>query len=36
MASPDLDKLHREISETRFFEGLSAVDNWEEALDRRD
>lgn len=36
MASSNLDKLHREISETRFFEGLSAVENWEEALDRRD
>lgn len=36
MASPNLDKLHREISETCFFEGLSAVDNWEEALGQRD
>lgn len=36
MASPNLAKLHREISETRFFEGLSAVDNWEEALGQRD
>lgn len=36
MASPDLDKLHREISEARFFEGLSSVDNWEEALGQRD
>lgn len=36
MASPDPDKLHREISEARFFEGLSAVDNWEEALGQRD
>ncbi|MFP3847637.1 hypothetical protein [Pseudomonas sp. W5-01] len=35
MASPNLDKLHREISETRFFEGLSAVDNWDEALGQR-
>lgn len=36
MASPNLDKLHREISETRFFEELSAVDNWDEALGQRD
>ncbi len=36
MASPDLDKLQREISEARFFERLSAVDNWEEALGQRD
>jgi hypothetical protein len=36
VASPNLAKLHREISEARFFEGLSAVDNWEEALGQRD
>lgn len=36
MASPDLDKLHREIREARFFEALSAVDNWEGALGQRD
>jgi hypothetical protein len=36
MPSPNLDKLHRKISESRFFEGLSAVDHWEEALGQRD
>jgi hypothetical protein len=36
MTSPSLDKLHREIINTPFFERLSAVDNWEEALDQRD
>jgi hypothetical protein len=36
MVSPNLDKLHREISKIPFFEGLFAVDNWEEALGQRD